>query len=309
MDLGPDPEQYIEYPGGNGFYIKEAVEERLRRIGASYSDEELERLFIPFLDPHIRRIVERFSGPRRSVEKWRRCSKGELLGYHRALHPFDKRRLHYLRFGRVDIGDLDARPWKFLNVLLDKSRDEIEQLFDGMEQELPPQEIRTYLYTALHLQTHFKHLLIRNHPAALDPEKVDHYFVEDLCRLNRDDLFFSGVDRRGSDTLHPYLIKYLVLYFDHAFDPRTVWGEYVHDFVWRHRFYRPPGNKKGMSLTEREACRTLGIAQEDFGVMDRGDLTQCFRRLAMETNPDKGGEKGRFIKIKEAYECLLRLKQ
>ena len=52
----------------------------------------------------------------------------------------------------------------------------------------------------------------------------------------------------------------------------------------------------------------MGISQEDFAAMDRGDLIQCFRRCAMETHPDRGGEKGRFIKIKEAYECLLRLK-
>jgi hypothetical protein len=208
----------------------------------------------------------------------------------------------------VDIGDLDARPWKFLNVLLEKSRDEIEQLFEGMEMELPPHETGAYLYTALHLQTHFRHLLIRNNPAMLDPEKVDHFFLEDLCRLNQDEHFFRGVDRGTSATLHPYLVKYLILYFDHAHDAGMGWGEVVDDFIRGHRFYRPPGKKTGMTMPEKEACQTLGISHENFGAMERRDLIQCFRRLALKTHPDRGGEKERFVKIKEAYECLLRLK-
>jgi hypothetical protein len=55
----------------------------------------------------------------------------------------------------------------------------------------------------------------------------------------------------------------------------------------------------------REACQNLRISPEDFQKMGRRDLTRCYRKLAKETHPDRGGDKGDFVKIKEAYECLL----
>jgi hypothetical protein len=308
MDLGPDPEEYIEYGGRNSFYFKEVLEETLLAKGARYSDDELEALFKPFLAPDIRRIVEMFQKRDRHPSKWRACTEEVLLRCQNQLHSFDKRRLHYLRFGRVDIGNLEGRPWKFLNILLEKSRDEIEHTLQAMEQELPPHEIRPYLYTALELQTHFRHLLIRNQPVALDPEKVDHFFLEDLCRLNRDEKFFRGVSHADRSFLHPYLVRYLVLYFDHVFDARSVWDGYVEDFMWRHQFYRTPRSAGRISTTEQEACRCLGICPEDFRDMDRHALTRCFRQRAKETHPDTGGDEVAFVEIREAYECLMRRK-
>jgi len=308
MDLGPDPGEYIEYPGGNGFYIHETVEEKLRARGTDFSYDDLEAVFIPFLDPHIRRIVERFQTPAASRKRWRDCSDHELLKHHRKLHSFDKRRLHYLRCGRVNIGDVDSKPWKFLNVLLEKSRDEMESFFDRMELELPVQEIRRYLYAALHLQTHFRHLLTRNQPEFLDPVKVEHYFLEDLCRLNRDEGFFRGVEKHDPGKLHPYLVKYLVLYFDHTFDPRLAWDEVVGDFVWRHQFYRKPHSHAGMSPSEREACQRIGLTLAEFQKMDRRELIRHYRRMAKKSHPDTGGDKEAFVHIKAAFECLLRRK-
>ncbi len=305
MDLGPDPGEFIVYPGGNGFYIKESLEDALRAKKARYSDEELEGLFIPFLDPYIRQIVERFKRPGRKQTRWGRCSPEELLKYQRSLHSFDKRRLHYLRCGRVDIGNLEGRPWKFLNVLLEKSRDEIEHVIEEMERLLAPHEMRPYIFTALELQTYFRHHPARNQPAALNSEKVDEYLLKDLCWLNQDEKFFRGVKHDRSDSLHPYLVKYLVLYFDNPFDPRTLWDDYVEDFRWRHQFQRKSSAHAVMSIPEREACKCLGISLEDFKTMSRRELIRCYRRLAKETHPDRGGEKENFVRIKEAYECLL----
>lgn len=306
MALGPDPAQHIECPGGNGFYIKEGIEDRLRVKGVKYATDELEHLFVPFLEPHVRRMAERSMNRGRMRERWRGYAPEVLLKRQEMLHSFDKRRLHYLRFGRVDIGDLDGRPWKFLNVLLDKSRDEIETLFEEMENYLSVHEIRPYLYTALHLQTHFRHLLTRNRPEALDPERVDAAFLDELCRLNRDETFFLGVDRDSTFTLHAYLRKYLILYFDNAFDPRVIWDDYVQDFRWRHQFHRKP--EDGLSLTEKEACDRLGIRLEAFSKMEREDLIRFYRRKAKETHPDTGGDKTAFVAIKNAFDCLLRLK-
>ena len=308
VDLGRDPGDWIEYPGGNAFYIRESLEDELREKGAAFGDQDLEAVFRPFLNPRIRRIVEDFEHRGPSTRPWKRHSREELFRRQRALHEFDKRRIHYLRCGRVQIGDLEGRPWPFLNVLIDKSRDEIEHLLEEMERELPPWERRPYLYTALRLQTRFSHLITRHHPEALDPLKVDEAFVEDLCRLNRDDRFFSGVDGHDPDTLHAYLVRYLILYFDSEFERGAPAWEYVQDFVRKHRFTFSTTRTSGFSEAEKRACRRLGIDPKAFHGMDRRELTRVYRVRVKESHPDRGGETEAFLKIQEAYEKLLRRK-
>jgi hypothetical protein len=309
IDLGPDPGAYIEYPGGNSFYIRESLEEELRRLNADYASGELEALFIPFLDPSIRRVIERFQRPEAPQSRWRGRSPEELLRRHGALHSFDKRRLHYLRFGRVHIGNLEARPWTFLNVLLDKSRDEIETLLGDMELALPPNETYRYLYTAFGLEIRFRQMLTRYRPEALDPFKVEAFFLQDLCRLNQDKRFFSGVDDHDPALLHPYLRKYVILYFDNPFDPRILYDDDVADFVRSRQFYKRSGASSGpMSESEKQACTRLGITVAEFGKMDRRELIRLYRRSAMKSHPDKGGEKEIFVRMKAAYECLLKRK-
>jgi hypothetical protein len=308
IDLGPDPGTYIEYPGGNSFHVKESLLERVQDMAERFSEDELEALLMPFLDPHIRRIVERFERPGESPKPWRSLSPDEVLAQQKKLHNFDKRRFHYLRFGRVQMGDLDRRPWRFLQILSEKSRDEIEAMMEQMEFVLKPHERRAYVYTAFQLQNHFQHLLTRNHPSALDPEKVDESFMEEICRLNRDKLFFKGVAPHDHQSLHPYLIKYLILYFDNDFVPGTFWNQYVKDFMWQHQFHRKPNSHSRRSVSHEAACRCLEISLEDFKKMDREKLTRCYRRLAKKTHPDRGGDGERFVEIKSAYETLLRMK-
>jgi len=306
VDLGPSPADWIEYPGGNAFYLREGLEEDLRARGAAFTSEDLEALFMPFLDPEIRRIVEAFDRPDPSKKPWKKHSREELFRRQKALHEFDKRRIHYLRCGRVGIGDLDTRPWPFLNVLIDKSRDEIEHLLEEMERELPPWERRPYLYTALRLQTHFRHLMTRYRPDALDPSKVDEAFVDDLCRLNRDARFFSGVDPYHPDTLHGYLVRYLILYFDSGLEHGAPGRDYVNDFVRKHSFSFSHPQGSGLSDTEQRACLRLGIDPDAFRGMDRRELTRVYRLRAKESHPDRGGEAKAFMKIRRAYERLLR---
>ncbi|MFP3871061.1 MAG: DnaJ domain-containing protein, partial [Syntrophobacteria bacterium] len=162
------------------------------------------------------------------------------------------------------------------------------------------------VYTALNLQTHFSHFVTRHCPEALDPDKVDYYFLEELCRLNADETFFKGVEDNDPGSLHPYLVKYAILYFDSDFDAGFAWNEYVQDFMGRRRFAQAPAHSGGK--TTKEACRCLGIQPTDFKKMDRNDLTRRYRKLAKEAHPDRGGDQQRFVEIKEAYECLLKQK-
>ena len=300
--LGSDPGAFIHYPGGNGFYFSYELEEALQQEGAEYSQDDLEEVFLPFLKPHIRRLIETFHS-RQTANRWSDCSDAELLRLQSELHTFDKRRLHYLRCGRVDIGRLEGRPWKFLNILLGKSRDEVEHTIELMEQQLPPHEARTYLYTALNLQRYFSGSFTRFQPAALNPEDVDDLFIEEICRLNNDRSFFRGLDGSNGQELHSLLRKYVILYFDNEFERYNGWAEYINYFtVWR-QFQGRVATKP--SLSAQEACRCLGIAVGDYKKMSRSQLTRHYRRQAKKLHPDKGGSHEEFIRMTEAYEVLL----
>lgn len=303
VDLGSDPGACIEYPGGNGFYFNEELEERLHAQGVAYSSEDLEELFLPFMKPHVRRILETFGIGGRCASSELHGSEAEWLQRQSSLHLFDQRRLHYLRCGRTDIGRLDQRVWKFLNVLYDKSRDEIETLIESMEGQLQSREIRPYLFTAFQLQSYFPHDPLRHQPAALDGHRMDDYFLEEICRLNRDTSYFRGLADHDSSSLHPYLTRYVVFYFDHDFDRRSLWNQYVEDFMQARRRYRPPQSQP--TLSDQEAYAALGLDEEAFRQLSRRDLIRLFRRRAKEIHPDTGGNHDAFIRLTEAFAALL----
>ncbi|MCU0587484.1 MAG: J domain-containing protein [Syntrophobacteraceae bacterium] len=305
LDLGSDPGDVIEYPGGRGYYFKSEVEDALENGGVVYTAEELERAFLPFLRGDIRRIVEMFAHRQPSARgsQGRRVTDDELAELHLGLHGFDKRRLHFLKFGRIDCGDLDARPWKFLRVLLKRSRDEVEHIIEGMESQLRPHELRNYLYTAFHLESYFRGHLLKDHPIALDPEKLDACFLEEVCRLNSDREFFAGVGNRDSGTLHPFLRKYVTLFFDHDFVAQRIDPSFYREFMNRRRAHgRVLAVRAAMPL--ENALLLLRIAEEEFRCMTRTQLTRRYRKIAKRVHPDGGGEHEEFIQITEAYEVL-----
>ncbi|MHC1744149.1 MAG: hypothetical protein AB9873_14105 [Syntrophobacteraceae bacterium] len=302
LDVGHDPGSYIVYPGGNGFYFDFAFQERLEATGADYSEEQLEEAFFSFLPQHIQRLLRQFSrrGPSRDTGTSREFHQEQM----RKVHSFDKRRLHYLRFGRLDMGNLESRPLKFLNVLMNKSRDEIEHTIESMEVVLRPHETRNYLYAALNLELYFSGSLLKHHPLALDPEKVDQVFLDEVCALNQDSLFFFGVDDRPSGTLHDYLKRYVILYFDAPPAARM-------DFADFGQFFR---NRRGGAYSvssptrtsTKEALARFEITQEEFKQLNEEELRKIYRRKAKDAHPDRGGRHDEFLDLTEAYETLLR---
>ena len=175
---------------------------------------------------------------------------------------------------------------------------------EEMERILKPNEIALYLFTALHLQNSFPGHLLRNHPVGLNREKVDEFFLDAVCRLNDDDRFFAGVGERDSRRLHPYLMKYVVLFFDHSFFPERPWEEILRDYVngpsFRNRTPAP-----GVSMDVREAVVVFEMTVEEYRGMTRSELAKCYRRKAGECHPDRGGEHEAFIRLSAAYEVLL----
>ncbi len=293
FELGPDPSKYIVYPGGNSFYISEEVELTILANGHSVDTFELEALFWPYVDPRLKRVLR---SPNRKVST-KRYSREELFRMQQRIHPFDKRRLHFIRFGSINQEDILRYPYRFFNRLLDKSRDEIECMIDESEKKLRRSELKTYVYTIFQLSRHFPGLreALRD-PSLLPEDRVDQAFIEEVCRLNEDTTLWGEYYTNGR--LNNYLKKYVIMYFDNEF-PRGRRPFFYH-------FERPPA-KVGISFSD--ALKTLNLTNEEFQRITLKGLKRRYRRLAQRCHPDKGGCKDEFIKLSEAYRRLLEIKK
>ena len=114
-----------------------------------------------------------------------------------------------------------------------------------------------------------------------------------------------GADKSASSRLSDYLSRYVVMYFDHDYAPRSLAGDYIRDYINRHRQYRPPAS---VVISMQEIVEILGKGREALKKMNRRDLWRLYRRRAQELHPDKGGDHERFVKLNEAYHRLLRTK-
>lgn len=300
IDLGADPGRFIVYPGGRAYYIDEAVEEKLRRLDVSYDPWELDELFLPFLDPELRWKMKWISDRR---DKKRPGGGSEKRPRADRYHLFDKRRIHFLRCGRMNQGSIGRLPVKMLRVLDCKSRDEIEQTFIQMEAVLGSREFKTYVFVIFDLQRFFTQSFARTAPQMLAQEAVDDFFVGEICRLNVDRHLWAGMPR--SDALNEYLIRYLVMYFDYDYGKTRLMDDVLRDFINSRRRYRPP-ESVGVKLAD--AAAIFETSTDNLKRMKRTDLARLFRRRAQKLHPDKGGRHDEFVKLTKAYHSLLRKK-
>ena len=304
LDLGADPGSYIIYPGGNSFYIDQTVEDRLTDMGTTADPDELEDIFWPFVHPEIRRILEPFRDREKRHQASRQKERPEIKNDTR-LHIFDKRRLHYLRFGQMDQRDIGRLPLNFFRILNNKSRDEIEQTLIHMETGLSLREYKAYTYVVFDLQQFFYESYAKSTPQSLSTDKVDTHFIEQVCRLNTDRSFWAGM--KTGDSLHNYLVRYVLMYFDHDFAPGSLMEDYIRQFVTSHRAYRAP-YKTGAS-TLRKASAAFGQPQEVIKKMSRKKFTRLYRLKAQQLHPDKGGDNDKFVNLTDAYHALLETKK
>lgn len=306
IDLGPDPARYIVYPGGNSFYIDEAIENRIQELGKTADPDALEDIFWRFLRPDIKRVLAPFRDREKRHQSIRRKHMPQESPDAR-IHIFDKRRTHFLKLGQTDQRNIARLPPSIFRKFLSKSRDEIEQMFMDMERQLAIREYKTYAYVIFDLQKYFYESFARSNPQSLNQSKVDEHFIEQVCRLNTDKSFWAGMP--FGDRLNDYLVRYVLMYFDYEFGAGafTFMDEYLRQFINSRRDYRPP-HRSG-NLTVKEAAAIFGQPNEALKKMGAKELTRQYRQKAQELHPDKGGDHDKFVKLTEAYHELLRSKR
>ena len=303
FDLGHDPCQYIVYPGGNAFYIHEEVLETLHSLNAKPNLEDLDDIFWPFIKPEIRRAIEHFRhrGNKRLFHgKMDQKTQAELRLH---VHMFDKRRILFLRCGPAGQNRIGRIPAKLCLQFVGKSRDEIEQHLLVQERCLSPSERKTYVFNAFDLQRFFTESFARTFPQGLDQNKMDRHFEEEICRLQCDRSFWAG--EKTENTLHEYLIRYVVMFYDDDFERRSPMDDYVKDFINRHResiFHR----KRAANLDH--ASTVFGLKKQVLRTMTTRGLTRVYRRMAKKLHPDKGGTHEEFVRLTEVYRELLKSK-
>ena len=300
FDLGTRPDEYIVYPGGNSFYFQDDLVAAMEAQGVPDYDRQLENLFLPFLLPHIQRILVQMT--RLGRGRQRSLSRQAMERAQSSLHLFDRRRLYYLRFGRMDSPETIARPHRFLNVLLDKSRDEIEHHFRRLEAGLRIREKKQFVYQALDLGRYFPGEFARLFPLGLDQEKLDEAFMEAICSLNGDPGFVDPLTGTAGESLSEYLIPYAVFWFDYEFGQRPPQAQVFEEFMRGRAAYRPPP-KENMELSS--ACRVFSVTETEWRILSREEVSRLYRRLARDCHPDQGGDAQKFITLTEAYERLL----
>ncbi|MBT8370033.1 MAG: J domain-containing protein [Deltaproteobacteria bacterium] len=297
FNLGTDPSKFIIYPGGNGYYFDDAIQAALKEQGLNPTQDDLDPIFFEFLDPEIQRVIRGFE--RTAVKH-----PSHQSSQPQSLHLFDMRRLHFLKFGSMNQSQLQQVPAKFYRVLERKSRDELEQHFIMAERIIRPRELIRYLITIFDLQAAITDLLANPKKAGRLQSEMDILFLERVCDLFHDETFWSGMP--SEQEIVVYLRRYMIFYFDQAGSRTPAIPSYLHDFINRHRTYRPP---KAVRLNMQEASRLFDTSWHELKKMDLKTFTRLYRKQALKLHPDQGGSQKTFVKLSQIYQKLLKKKR
>lgn len=292
LDLGPNPCAWYE----DGAFRPPLLDAVFAAAG-SLDDALLDAVEAAFA-PFIPALEDR--GHRRSWVRRRLVPEEEAQVA--GLHPFDKRRLAFLRTGETNLGAIHLVHPKLFLRLVGKSRDELEQEFWRMECDLRPEELRAYTFAAFNLQSQFACLAARHAPEALDPEAVDAAFLRALCQIHADDAFWQGIVRPASG-IHPYLCRYACYHYDFEFPTADSWARIVDGFMGSFRRPRPRRPSRPVDATRAEAL--FGVPWPKLRAMGRAELIRLFRRRAKALHPDAGGRHEDFVEFLDLYRRLV----
>jgi hypothetical protein len=303
FDLGPDPGRYIETLSDDICFFSSELEDQVQSRTSEDATVLLEDMLWNFLpaDERHRLSVFRYRGKARVTP----LSDEERQEIERGVHLFDRRRLFYLRYGAVDQSRIFRLNPKLYRPLLKKCRDEREFYLIDLEKRLQPNELRTYVFAIFDLQRHFTESFSATMPEALNQIDIADYFIEDICALNRDTTFWKTAEQRGS--LHDHLVRYLIMFFDHGYGRRSLFDDFIREFMGRHRAFSWPDKKPAVSTSQAEEI--FQTSWRKLQKLSRRDLTRLYRKRAKDLHPDSGGDHDEFIKLNAAYASLIARKK
>ncbi len=303
FDLGGDPGRYIERLSDDICYFSAELEDRLQQETSEDASLILEELLWDFLpaEEQTRLSIFRHRGKARVSA----LSEGERSAIEKDIHLFDRRRLYYLRYGAVDQSRIFRLNPKLYRPLLNKCRDEREFYLLDLEKALQHNELRTYVFAIFDLQRHFTESFSATMPEALDQIDIADFFIEEICSLNDDKSFWrTGT---GGTSLHDHLIRYMIMFFDHGYGRRSLFDDFVREFMGRHRAFSWPEKKPAVSTGQAE--KIFQRKWQKLQKMSRRELTRLYRERAKELHPDSGGNHEQFIELNGAYASLMARKK
>jgi hypothetical protein len=80
--------------------------------------------------------------------------------------------------------------------------------------------------------------------------------------------------------------KYVIMYFDNEFPRRSLFQDYLYEYMNHHRTYLPP---KKVRVNMEEAARLFETSWEKLKKMDLKCFNRLYRKMALKHHPDKGG--------------------
>ncbi|WP_457576989.1 J domain-containing protein [Desulfomarina sp.] len=299
-DLGENPADHFEIYEEQVVLFSEKLLKSVETWCPGKAENLLEELLRPFFPEEIRFRTQPFHN--------RRTRKTALPGDNNRravasqVHEFDRRRLYFLRYGAVDQARLHRLHEKCCFPLLGQSRDEREQFFAGEEQAVSPGEYLRYLHATLQLHRFFDESFAPSFPEPLDRATLCNHFIEQLCALNRDASFWQlESEAPEENSLHPLLVRYLIMFFDHQPQARSFSSDFARRFMGNHRrFHWPKQTRK----KQKEAAALFGKPLDELRKLDQNELSRLFRKRAKKLHPDHGGNPGQFIDLTELYNEL-----
>lgn len=303
FDLGGDPGRYIERLSDDICYFSAELEDRLQQETSEDASLILEELLWDFLpaEEQTRLSIFRHRGKARVSA----LSEGERSAIEKDIHLFDRRRLYYLRYGAVDQSRIFRLNPKLYRPLLNKCRDEREFYLLDLEKALQHNELRTYVFAIFDLQRHFTESFSATMPEALNQIDIADFFIEEICSLN-DDISFWRTGTGGT-SLHDHLIRYMIMFFDHGYGRRSLFDDFVREFMGHHRAFSWPEKKPAVSTGQAE--KIFQRKWQKLQKMSRRELTRLYRERAKELHPDSGGNHEQFIELNGAYASLMARKK
>ncbi len=302
FDLGPAPQNHFELYEEHIVLFSPAL---LAAVNPHTRNSEttLEKLLWNFLPEETRRRAKPFHG--RGYRPPAPITASERKRLTREVHIFDRRRLYYLYYGAVDQSRLSRLHVKCCRPLLSMCRDEREYYFREMEKVVEPGKYLQYIYAIFNLQKYFYASFAPWFPEALARDEMDGHFLAELCRLNENRNFWQS--RQSFAQLHPHLVRYLVMFFDHAPTPRSFLEDFARTFMADHRRFRWP--ERQAEQTPEEIHDLFDAGYDELKKMSKSQLTRLYRQQALQLHPDQGGDPAKFIALTEVFQRLAKGKK